>query len=73
MKPITFRDLIEFLFLPVLSAGVLVLWDINKNVNTLNVQVGVLIANNGTVQQRIETLEKRVEKIEDNQIQRGRK
>lgn len=62
---ITFRDIVEFLFLPVLTAGVFVLWDLNKNINDLNVRVGVLIANNGAFEKRVDSLEKRLEKLED--------
>jgi len=60
-----FRDLIELLFLPILSAGVFVLWDLNKNVNDLNVRVGVLLATNRSLEKRIDLLEKRIEKAED--------
>lgn len=68
-KPLKFsvRDLVEFLFLPVLTAGVFVLWDLNKSVGTLNVQVGVLIANNTTNEKRIDDLQRRVEKLEEKQ------
>lgn len=60
-----FRDLIELLFLPILSAGVFVLWDLNENVNDLNVRVGVLLATNRSLEKRIDLLEKRIEKAED--------
>jgi len=60
-----FRDLIELLFLPILSAGVFVLWDLNENVNDLNVRVGVLLATNKSLEKRIDLLEKRIEKAED--------
>lgn len=60
-----FRDLIELLFLPILSAGVFVLWDLNKNVNDLNVRVGILLATNTNLEKRIDLLEKRIEKTED--------
>lgn len=73
---ITFRDIIEFCFLPVLSAGVIVLWDLNKNVGTLNLNVGVLIERSNTfdkaiteVKQENKELRERVLKIEQ---QRGR-
>lgn len=62
---ISFRDLIEFLFLPVLTAGVFVLWDVNKNINALNVQVGVLIERNSAYKEQIESLKIRVDRVED--------
>ena len=62
---LSFRDLIEFLFLPVLTAGVFVLWDVNKNINALNVQVGVLIERNSAYKEQIESLKIRVDRVED--------
>lgn len=59
-----FRDVTEFLFLPLLTAAVFILWDLNKSVGTLNVQVGVLISNNSTLEKRVDKLEDRIEKIE---------
>jgi len=73
MGKISFRDIIELLFLPVLTAGVFVLWDLNKNVNDLNVRVGVIITQNGNNEKRIDALEKRIEKIEEKQYQRGQR
>jgi cell division protein FtsB len=64
---LTFRDITEFLFLPLMTAAVFILWDLNKSVSTLNVQVGVLIANNSTLEKRVDGLEKRIEKLEDKQ------
>lgn len=58
------RELIEFLVLPILSAGVFILWDLNKNVNSLNVQVGILIANTATNEKRVDSLENRIENLE---------
>ena len=60
----TIRDLIEVLVLPIMSAGVFILWDLNKNVNSLNVQVGVLIANHATNEKRVDSIEKRIENLE---------
>ena len=62
---IKFRDVIEFLFLPLMSAAVYLLWSLNLSVATLNVQVGVLLANNVANEKRMDGLEKRIEKIED--------
>lgn len=59
------RDVIEFLLLPILTAGVYTLWDLNKNVGSLNVQVGILIANNSAIERRIDDLKERVQKLED--------
>jgi len=61
---VTLRDVIEVLVLPIMSAGVFVLWDLNKNVNSLNVQVGVLIAHTSTNEKRVDSLEKRLENME---------
>lgn len=62
---IKFRDVIEFLFLPLMSAAVFLLWNLNQSVGTLNVQVGVLLANNVANEKRIDGLEKRIEKMEE--------
>lgn len=61
-----FRDVIEFLVLPILTVAVYILWDLSKGVGALNVQVGVLIANNATYEKRIDKLEMRLEKLEGN-------
>jgi hypothetical protein len=62
---ISLRDVIEFLFLPVMTAGVFVLWDLNKGVSQLNVQVAILIAEKTSTDDKIKAIEKRVEKLED--------
>lgn len=59
-----FRDVTEFLVLPILTVAVYILWDLSKGVGVLNVQVGVLIANNATYEKRIDKLETRLEKLE---------
>lgn len=61
---ISIRDVVEFLFLPVLSAGVLVLWDLNKSVGTLNVQVGILIEKSSNSDSKIKSLEERLLRLE---------
>lgn len=61
-----FRDVTEFLVLPILTVAVYILWDLSKGVGVLNVQVGVLIANNATYEKRIDKLESRLEKLEGN-------
>lgn len=61
---IAFRDVVEFMFLPVLTSGVFVLWDLNKNVNDLNVRVGIIIATDTAKDKRIEAAEKRLESCE---------
>lgn len=58
MKAENIRLIIDVLIIPLISAAVFVLWDLNKSVSALNVQVGVLISNN-------QSLEKRVDKIEE--------
>ena len=66
------RDLIEFAFLPVLSAGVFVLWDVNKNINSLNVQVSVLIERSSSYKEEIDSLKRRLDRIEEKQsVQSG--
>lgn len=62
---LSFRDVTEFLFLPLMTAAVFILWDLNKSVGVLNVQVGVLITNNSTLEKRVNKLENRIEKMED--------
>lgn len=59
-----FRDVTEFLVLPILTVAVYILWDLSKGVGVLNVQVGVLISNNATYEKRIDKLETRLEKLE---------
>ena len=58
MKAENIRLIIDVLIIPLISAAVFVLWDLNKSVSALNVQVGVLISNN-------QSIEKRVDKIEE--------
>lgn len=73
MGKITFRDIIELLFLPVLTAGVFVLWDLNKNVNDLNVRVGVIIATSGINEKEMSdlktTMKEQAVQIKDLQLQ----
>lgn len=64
MGKISFRDIIELLFLPVLTAGVFVMWDLSKSVNDLNVRVGVLIAQNGSLREEFNELKGRVRELE---------
>lgn len=54
---VSFRDIVEFLFLPVLTSAVFVMWDLNKNLNTLNVQVGILNVTNISIEKRVTALE----------------
>jgi hypothetical protein len=63
---LSFRDVTEFLVLPILTVAVYILWDLSKGVGVLNVQVGVLIASNATYEKRIDKLEMRLEKLESN-------
>lgn len=60
-----FRDIVEFLFLPLISTAVFLLWNLNQSVSDLNVRVGVLLANNVANEKRIDGIEKRIEKLED--------
>lgn len=41
----TFRDIIEVLFLPLLTAICVLIYDLSKNVNAVNVQMGIIITN----------------------------
>lgn len=52
------RLIIDVLIIPLISAAVFVLWDLNKSVGLLNIQVGILLTNN-------QSLEKRVDKLEE--------
>ena len=61
---IALRDVIELLALPLISAGVYILWDMNQNINKLNIQVGVIIAENGPVKDILKDHELRIRDIE---------
>ena len=65
------REAIEVLVLPILSAGVFILWDLNKGVSQLNVQVGVLIEISSVSDEKIKTLERRMERLEEKLNQGG--
>lgn len=58
MKDIKIRDLIEILIVPLFAAAVYFIYDLSKNVNEMNVKLGVVLSKN-------ESLEKRVDKLED--------
>lgn len=60
MKPENVRLVIDVLIIPLISAAVFVLWDLNKSVGSLNIQVGVLISNNTNLERRVEKLEDKV-------------
>jgi hypothetical protein len=62
---ISFRDVLELLFIPILSAAVFLLWDLNKSIGALNLQVGVLLEQNMTTKERFVSIERRLEKLED--------
>lgn len=57
---IKFRDIVEFLFLPLLTAAVFLMWQLNQSVSTLNVQVGVLIEKSLVSEKRIDRLEQEI-------------
>lgn len=72
------RAVIELLFLPVATAAVFVLWDLNKSVNLLNVQVAVLISSNNElkdsnkeVRGELLILKQRVDRLEATQKGKG--
>jgi prefoldin subunit 5 len=60
MKQETIRLLIDFVVVPLIGFGVYVLQDLSKSVANLNVQVGVLISNNNSLEKRIDRLEAKV-------------
>lgn len=60
MNKDTLRLLIDVIILPICTAAVVVLWDLNKSVGNLNIQVGVLIAQNTNLEKRVERLETKV-------------
>lgn len=64
MWKITLRDVIEFLALPLLSAAVGILWMMNDNINRLNLQVGVIIAESGPVKEVLKDHEIRLRDLE---------
>jgi len=60
---LNFRDIIEFLFIPILSFGVYVLSQLNNNVNDLNIRVGVLIAMDASKEKRIDKNERDIKEV----------
>jgi hypothetical protein len=64
MKDLKFRDLVEFLVLPLLSAAVWVLFQMNANINQLNIQVGVIIAEGSIQKEQMKELSSRVLELE---------
>jgi len=63
---VTFRDLIEFAILPLLSAAVFILWDMNGNINKLNIQVGVILAEREATNETLKDHELRLRILETN-------
>jgi len=60
MKQETIRLLIDVLIVPLVSAAVFVLWDLNKSVGALNVTVGILINSNQSIEKRVDKLEEKL-------------
>ncbi len=60
MKQETIRLLIDVLIVPLVSAAVFVLWDLNKSVGALNVTVGILINSNQSIDKRVDKLEEKL-------------
>lgn len=54
------RLIIDVVIVPLISAVVFILWDLNKSVNTLNTQVGVILNQNTNLEKRIDRLEAKV-------------
>jgi hypothetical protein len=64
MKDFRIRDLVELLVLPLLTMAVYILWDMNKNINNLNIQVGVILAEGSMQKEDIKELKTRVLSLE---------
>ena len=62
-----FRDIVEFLFLPLLTIVVFLLWELNKSISTLNIQVGVLIERSVNTDEKVKDLTARVQALEHKQ------
>jgi chaperonin cofactor prefoldin len=62
MKSENIRLVIDTLIIPLITAAVFVLWDLNKSVGSLNIQVGVLINSNQSIEYRLNKLEEKVYK-----------
>lgn len=54
------RLIIDVVIVPLISAAVFILWDLNKSVNTLNTQVGVILNQNTNLEKRIDRLEEKI-------------
>jgi len=60
MKPENIRLIVDALVIPLITAAVIVMWDLNKSIGILNTQVGVLISNNQSIEKRVDKLEEKV-------------
>lgn len=60
LKHETVRLVIDVLIVPLVSAAVFVLWDLNKSVGALNVTVGILINSNQSIEKRVDKLEEKL-------------
>ena len=58
------RDWIELAILPILTAAVIVLWDMNKNIQQLNIQVGVILNERDNTKETLKDIENRLRKLE---------
>lgn len=58
------RDVIEMLAIPLLSAAVWILWQMNDNINKLNIQVGVIISERSNDKETLKDLSFRVHELE---------
>lgn len=67
------RDLVELAFLPILTAAVWVLYDMNKNISQLNVSVGIILSERVSTLKTLEDHELRIRVIESNYHGKGRK
>ena len=56
----TLRLVIDVIIIPIATCAVIVLWDLNKSVGSLNTQVGTLIAQNTNLEKRVDKLEVKV-------------
>lgn len=69
------RDWIELAVLPILSAAVFVLWDLNKNVSQLNVQVGVMLSETSNTKETLKFLQFEQKELEARvrEMEKGKK
>lgn len=58
------RDLLELFVIPLLTVAVYILWNMNENINRLNIQVGVIIAEGSIQKEEMKEIKSRVLELE---------